>query len=100
MSSCCLLIVWRQQEVAIDDHAHRKSGADRQRRLNIEIPAHDPLADLIKTLRSAPPDRLDEIVLIAASACFGPDAEKRRENRRLEERRLVIIDLVFEPGIT
>ena len=69
-------MVRRQHEVAIDDHPHREPRADGKCRLNVEIPAHDPLPDLIKTLRSAAPDCLDEIVLIAAGAGFGSDAEQ------------------------
>ena len=38
-----------------------------------QIAADDPLSDLIEALRSAAPDRLDEIVLIAAGAGFGSD---------------------------
>lgn len=96
MSSCYLLMVWRQHEVAVDDHTHRKSRPDCERWLNIQIPADDPLPDLIKTLRSTAPDCLDEIVLIAAGAGFGSDAEQGRGHRRLEERTPMVIDLILK----
>ena len=65
-----------EHEISVDDHAYRETGSDRKRGLNIQVAAHDPLPDLIKTLRSAAPDCLDEIVLIAAGAGFGSDAEQ------------------------
>jgi hypothetical protein len=43
-----------QQEIAIDDHPHRKSRPDRERRLDVEIAASDLLAGLIERCAAAP----------------------------------------------
>jgi len=77
-------LVGCQHEVAIDDHAYWEAGADRKRRLNVEIAADDPLADLVEALRSAASDCLDEIVLIAGGTGFGSDAEQVESSAALK----------------
>jgi len=77
-------VVGHQHEVAVNDHAHRKSGADRERWLNVQVAAHDPLPDLVDALGSALLNGLDEGVPIIARARLGSDAEQGREQRRLK----------------
>ena len=48
-----LSLIGLEHEIAVDDHAHRKSGPDRQRRLDVEIAADDLLTGLVDALGSA-----------------------------------------------
>jgi hypothetical protein len=45
-----LSLVGLQHQVAIDDHAHRKTRPDRERRLDIEITLNDFLPGLIQAI--------------------------------------------------
>ncbi len=43
-----LTFVRFENEVAVDDHAHRKSRSNRERRLDVEIAPNGPLPGLIQ----------------------------------------------------
>src|SRR5258707_989737 len=46
----CLTFVRLKHEVAIDDHAHRKPGPDRQCRLDVEILLNNLLSGLVQAI--------------------------------------------------
>ena len=52
-----------ENEVAVDDDANRKSRADGDRPLDVEVSADDLLAGLIEACRGAAPKRLEQVVL-------------------------------------
>jgi hypothetical protein len=63
-----------EHEVTIDDHANRKTGPDRQCRLNVEIALNDFLSSLIQAIARSEPERLNEPAVVAGSA-IGAGAE-------------------------
>src|SRR5690242_17619605 len=96
VASCA---VWLENEIMGDHHADGETRPDRDRRLDIERAPDQLLAGLIEALRCALSDRLRQIVLAAAGARFGADAQERGEDRRLEQHAPVVVDLVLEAGI-
>src|SRR5712691_6108850 len=51
------VVIGREHEIAIDDHAGRESWPDRQRGLGIDVAAYDQLAGLVEAVDTAPPER-------------------------------------------
>ena len=91
-----------QHEVTIDDHAHRETRPDRQRRLDIEIALNDLLPGLVQAIAGSETERCDDTT-IAASTGGGSElasnAKQRRQQRSLEQRAPVIVDLILKTGI-
>src|SRR5579883_306045 len=97
VASCAIRF---EDEVVRDHHAHRKTWPDSDGRLNVERPADHLLAGLIDALRHALLNGLGErAVVVAAHAGLRSDTKQRREDRRLEQRAPVAVDLVLEAGI-
>src|SRR5579883_451216 len=89
-----------EDKVVRDHHAHRKTWPDGDGRLDVERTADHLLAGLIDALRYALLNGLGErAVVVAAHAGLRSDAEQRGENRRLEQRAPMVVDLVLEAGI-
>ena len=57
-----------QHQVFVDDHSHRESGTDRQRRLYIHIPANQLLANLARRIAAPLSDGLRDGVIIIRRA--------------------------------
>jgi hypothetical protein len=55
VSAYAIIPVRLKNEIAIDDNAHRNSGADVQRTLNIEAAPNDLLACLIQRISGTMP---------------------------------------------
>src|SRR5579884_1503649 len=89
-----------ENEVVRDHHAHWKAWPDGDGRLDVERAADHLLAGLVHALRHALLNGLGEgAVVVAAHAGLRSDAEQRGENRRLEQRAPMVVDLVLEAGI-
>ena len=67
-------LVWRKHEVAIDDHAHRETRPDRQRRLYVEIALNDFLSSLVQAIAGSQAEGLNETPVVAGTA-IGAGAE-------------------------
>src|SRR5215470_17093148 len=91
-------LVWCEHKVAIDDDADRKTGPDGDRRLDVEIAAHDLLACLVETVGAAAPERSDNGAIIVGCAKLRADAEDRREGGRHTQPRPMMIDVILEAG--
>ncbi len=93
-----------ENEIAIDDNAHRKSRTDGQRRLNIEAATDNLLAGLIQRVRCSVPQCLDNctIIAIGVGACtkLGSDSKQRRQGSSFEQFAPMVVDFVFEAGIS
>src|SRR5437879_5429318 len=89
-------LVWCEYEIAIDDHADRKSRPDGDGWLDVEIAAHDLLAGLVQAVGGATPERGHDGAVVVGGAKLGADAEHGRERGRHREPAPVLIDLVFK----
>ena len=85
-----------KDEIAIDDDANRKPRPDGERRLDIEIAAHDLLPGLVEGITAAAPQRSNNIAIGIAGAELRADAEQCGEGSGHEQSAPVIVDLVFE----
>src|SRR5258708_40227845 len=96
--SFCILtfstLVRRKHEVSVDDHTDRKAGPDSDRRLDIEIAAHD----LVQAVGAATSERRDDGTVVIGSAKLRADAEHRGERGCHDQPSPVMIDLVLETG--
>ena len=88
-----------KHEVMSDQNAGREARPNGNGRLNVQGASDHLLADLAKSLRRALTKGLYKRVLVVVGAGFGPDTEKRCQDRRLEQHAPVIVDLVFKAGV-
>src|SRR5258708_32318162 len=96
-------LVSPQSEITVDDHAHRESRPDRQRWLSVEVPLHDFLPSLIHPFAGPAAKRLNDIAVVAgcrAGSQFAANAEQRGEKCCPEQSAPMIVDFVFQPGIS
>jgi hypothetical protein len=66
-----------EHEIAGNQHPHGKAWPDGDRRLHVQRSSDRLLSDLVKALRCAAADGLNQIILTAAGAGLRADAEKR-----------------------
>src|SRR6202171_211942 len=69
-----------KNQIVGDQHPDREARPNGDRRLNVQRALHDLPAGLADAVRRSLPQRLDELVLVVARACFRPDAENRRQD--------------------
>src|SRR5260370_6936174 len=101
--STALTFVRLEHQIAVDDHAHRETWPDCQRRLNIEIPLDDFLSGLVQAIAGSTTERGDDITVSAgARRCskLAADAEQCRQEGSLEQGDPMIVDLILETGKT
>src|SRR5208337_4248876 len=84
-----------ENEIPVDDHAHRKPRPDRQRRLDVQIAANDLLAGLIDALGRARTQSPDESALVVLRTGFRSNAEQGREDRCLEQHAPMVVHVVL-----
>src|SRR6266478_7405749 len=92
-----------KDQIAVDDHSHRKPRPDRQRRLNVEIPLNDFLSGLVQAIAGSTTERCDDITIAGGTrggSKLAADAEQRRQQGSLEQGAPMIVDLVLETGKT
>src|SRR5258708_25088583 len=94
-----------QHEVTIDNHAHRKTWPDRQRRLNVKIPLNDFLPGLVQAIAGSEPKRLNETPVIAGTALgagaeLTTNAKQRGQQCGFEQGPQAVINVILEAGIT
>src|SRR6516162_9713187 len=87
-----------EQEVAVDDHAHREAWPDRDRGLNIQIATNELLAGLVETVGATAAERGHDRAVAACRSEFGADPKHGGERGRHVEAAPVMIDFVFEAG--
>ena len=96
--------VWLENEIAIDDNAHWKTGANGQRRLNIQAATDNLLAGLIQRVPCPVPQSLDDGTVVAvgvgARAELGSDSKQRLQGSSFEQFAPMVVDFVFEAGIS
>ena len=76
-----LTFVRLEQEVAVNDHANRKTWADRQRGLDVEVALNNPLSGLIQGIAGSPTECCNDIAIAAGtggSSEFAADAQQCR----------------------
>src|SRR6266478_10148826 len=91
-----------KDQIAVDDHSHRKPRPDRQRRLNVEIPLNNFLSGLVQAIAGSPTERCDDITIAAGArggSKLAPDSEQRRQEGSLEQVAPMIVDLILETGV-
>src|SRR5215475_12975772 len=64
-----------QDEVAIDDHPHRKPLADGEGRLDVEVALCDLLTCLTEAVAAALPERRRDDAVVGVGAKLGADAD-------------------------
>jgi hypothetical protein len=75
---------------------HREAWADCDRRLNIEIAAHDLLSGLVQTVGTAAPKCGEDGAVVVGSAKLRSDPEQRRERRSPKESRPMVVNLILK----
>src|SRR5260221_9128331 len=73
-----------EHKIVGNQHPHGKAWSDRDRRLHVQRSSDHLLSDLVKALRCASPDGLNQVILIVTGSGLRADAEKRGEDRGLE----------------
>ena len=92
-------MIRREDEIARDDHPHRKAWPDRQSRLDIEVASDNLLAGLIEALCAATPQSLNERIFIARRAELRADPENGRERGGAGETKPMMINFVLKPRL-
>lgn len=69
----------------LNNDPHWESRSYGERRLDVELAAHDLLPDVGRGILRALTDRLGDFVLVIAGADLGSDAKQRRKRRRPEQ---------------
>ena len=77
--------IGRQHQVFVNDHSHRETGTDRQRRLHIHVPTHQLLTDLARRIAAPLPDGLRDGVIIIRRAKLRSDTQQRRQSGTHEQ---------------
>src|SRR5258708_39650836 len=90
--------VWLESEIAIGDHAHRKSRTDGQRRLNIEAATNNLLAGLIQRVPCPVPQSLENRTVVAvgigARTKLGANGQQRRQCSSFEQLDPMVVDFI------
>src|SRR3974390_2301870 len=89
-----------EDEVVRNHHPHWKTWPNGDGRLDVERAADHLLAGLVDALRHALLNGGGQrAVVIAAHTGFRPDAQDGREDRGLEQRAPVVVDLVLDARV-
>jgi hypothetical protein len=70
-------LIGREDEVAIDDHPHRKARADGDGRLDVEVALCDLLTCLTEAVAAALAKRRRDGAVVGVGAKLGADADHR-----------------------
>src|SRR5262245_28224484 len=89
-----------EYEIAGHQNTDREPWPDGDGRRHVERSADDALAYLVDAVGPTASNGADQIVLRAARAHLRTDAQKGREDSRLEQRTPMIVDVILEPGIS
>lgn len=91
--------MWLEDQIARDHDPHREARPDRERRRDVQLALDDGLARTAdRVLRAVAYSVGDLIAAILAG--FEADIEDGREARGSEQLTPVIINPVFEPGVS